>query len=156
MAWVVLSAVGAAMLLCLLVTLSVRRETAELASRRAELEARLAPYQAQEQLVNRLAAAREAAERKRTLVERVRGRQAAAARLLSAMGAGLDPRVERVTLTPEGGEIGGRADSPLAANEIGERLSAQGLFGSYDLKSFERGAFTLAFTLEAESQKAAP
>jgi Tfp pilus assembly protein PilN len=152
MAWVVLAAAVAAALYCGFLTWSARRATAELRARGAEIEAQLAPHRELEEKVERLAAAKKLVETKKALLRQVRARQQAAAKLLSAMGAALDPRVELVKVTPAGGTIGGRADTPLAANEVGERLDAAGLFRDYGLESFRRGAFTLTFTLEEKAR----
>jgi hypothetical protein len=145
---VLLSAAVAAALYCAFSTWSARRATAELQARGAQIEAQLAPHRELEEQVARLAALKKVVETKRSLLADVRGRQQAAAKLLSAMGAGFDPHVQLVTVTPGGGKIGGRADTPLAANEVGERLDAAGLFRDYGLESFSGNAFTLTFTLE--------
>ncbi len=145
----IVSAAGVAAVVCALLTWSVRREIGALENRRSELEAQRASYKSLEELTTRYETARRAVELKRSLVQRARERQTPAAALLAAMAAIGDVRVERVSLTPEGGEISGRADTPVAANEVGEQLAARGALVGFELKRFERGAFTLTVTLTA-------
>lgn len=135
------------------VTWRVHGDTASWEQRRAELQARRERLRAVEERVVPFEAAWKATRARREVVERVREDQAPGQALLSALGEALDPRVERVSVDSLGGEISGRADSPVAANEVGERLTARGLLAEYDLRRFDSGAFTLSFTLPRKQAK---
>ncbi len=145
--WVVLSALVAGLVVGRALTWRVRGDAAAWEARRSATEVRHARLKVVEAQVDGLEAVRSAIERGQRLVQRVQGDQAAAAALLSAMGTEWDARVERVSVNATGGEISGHADSPVAANEVGERLAARGLLADYDLRRFDNRAFTLAFTL---------
>lgn len=128
-------------------TWSVRRDAARWEQRRAELQAWRTRMKKLEERVVPFEAAWKATRTRRELVLSVREDQEAVVALLSALGEGLDARIGRVSASRVGGEISGRADSPVAANEVGESLAARGLVADYDLRRFDSGAFTLAFAL---------
>ena len=151
--WVVLSAVITGLAVGGALTWKVQSDAAPWEARRAEIQRRREQLQPVEAQVNRLDDTRKAITAGRLLAQRVRGDQAAAAALLSAMGVAWDARVERVSLKNGGGEISGHADSPVAANEVGERLAARELLGGYELRRFDNRAFTLTFTLPSKEAR---
>ena len=112
----------------------------------AALEARRSPLQEIEGRVIRHQAIRRAVEARRTLVQATRDRQASVVTLLSNLAATLDPRVDRISLTPDGGTIAGTAASPVAASEVGEQLQSRGLVQAFEFDRFTNGKYSLSFS----------
>jgi hypothetical protein len=148
--WTVLIATGTGALAAGFLTWQARREVVALEVRLAALEARRAPLADMEKRVLRYQSIKMSLEARRTLAQGVRGRQAAIARLLSAL-ATPDPRVDRLSATPAGGTITGAAPTPVAGSEVAERLQAQEIIRSFDFERFANGRYSLSFTLP-ESQ----
>jgi len=151
--WVVLSAVIAGLVTGGALTWRVRSDAARWQARHAEIQKRREQLLVIETHVNWFEDARKATAMAQHVAQRVRGDQAAAAALLRAMGVAWDARVEGVTVKAAGGEISGHADSPVAANEVGERLAARRLLGEYELKRFHNRAFTLVFSLPGKEAR---
>jgi hypothetical protein len=124
----------------------IHGETTALEVRLATLEVRRGPLREIEDRVDRYHAVRGAVEARRRLVQGVRDRQAPTAALLASLAAQPDPRVDRISLTPDGGTIAGTAASPVAASEIGEQLQSRGLVQTFEFDRFTNGKYSLSFS----------
>lgn len=146
MVWAALVGASLGALAVGFLTWRVRAETAVLEQRMAALEARRGPLQEIEGRVIRYQAIRRAVEVRRTLVQGARSRQAPTAALLASLAAQPDPRVDRISVTPDGGTIAGTAASPVAASEVGEQLQSRGLVQTFEFDRFTNGKFSLSFS----------